>query len=319
MLPPTRQMTIARAEKELFGALAAGQLVAIAKNDAGKVVEIPQREWPYLQLFEEQETDVLKHNAFDPFPAFTQIKFWRKDLQRLWEEFVIQPYMMEPMTRSDTAGYVPLCAALHWTMTEGGRLRMNLEDPEAWDECVRQLPSLISTGEIQIIGRPSGGGAAEKIPAETFAGVVATLPSRDEFSVLVGRDPWISCSCYLDQQSWNADFNDQLHLPPGGSASWTHLQVKKGDVLREIKFVNGKESRRPVYETGAPGRPTSMNLVIHEFEARYIRGETTSSITQEAVALAEWLANTHPDAAPVTAKTIKNRLAGQFRTRHAQK
>ena len=64
-LPPTSQMTIAKAEKELFVALAAGRLVAIAKDGAGKVVEIPQREWPYLHLFEEQERDVLKHHALD--------------------------------------------------------------------------------------------------------------------------------------------------------------------------------------------------------------------------------------------------------------
>ena len=75
-------MTIAKAEKELIFALAAGHLVAIAKDGAGKVVEIPQREWPYLQLFEEQESDVLKHNALDATPAFTEIKLWRKDLQR---------------------------------------------------------------------------------------------------------------------------------------------------------------------------------------------------------------------------------------------
>src|SRR5262245_29195353 len=44
-LPPTSQMTIAKAEKELFVALAAGRLVATAKDGAGKVVEIPQREF----------------------------------------------------------------------------------------------------------------------------------------------------------------------------------------------------------------------------------------------------------------------------------
>jgi hypothetical protein len=112
-LPSTCQMSIAKAEKELFSALAAGRLVAVAKDSAGKVVEIPQREWPYLHLFEEQESDVLKRDALDATPAFTEINLWRKDLQRLWEEFLIQSYMIEPMTQPGTAGYIPFRAALH--------------------------------------------------------------------------------------------------------------------------------------------------------------------------------------------------------------
>jgi len=318
-LPPTSQMSIAKAEKELFAALAAGHLGAIAKDDAGRVVEVPQREWPYLKLFEEQESDVLKHNALDATPAFTEIKFWRKDLQRLWEEFLVQPYMIEPMTRTGTAGYVPLCAALHWIMTEGGRLSRNLEDSKAWSASVQLMLPLISTGEIQIIGRPSSGGPAEPIAGETFAGVFVSHATKEEFSVLVGTNPWIGCTCYIDDQHWSADFNDQLFLSHYGSANWTHLQVKKSDVLREIKFDERKEIGRTVYVSGAPGRPTSMNLIRQEFEARHGRGDTAGSITKEAAALANWLAKDHPAATPVTAKTIKNQLADQFRKRNSQK
>ena len=104
-----------------------------------------------------------------------------------------------------------------------------------------------------------------------------------------------------------------------GHASWTHLQVKKSDVLREIKFDHKKELERPVYVSGAPGRPTSMNLIRQEFEARFSRGDSAGSITQEAAALADWLAKAHPEATCITAKTIKNQLADQFRKRNAQK
>jgi hypothetical protein len=160
-LPSTCQMTIAKAEKELLFALAAGHLVAIAKDSAGKVVDIPQREWPYLELFEEQECDVLKHDALDAIPAFTEVKLGRKDLQRLWEEFLVQPYMIEPMNRAGTAGYVAFCAALHWIMTEGGTASKSLEDFGAWNDGVQQILPLISTGEIQVIGRPAAGGSAQ--------------------------------------------------------------------------------------------------------------------------------------------------------------
>jgi hypothetical protein len=177
---------------------------------------------------------------------------------------------------------------------------------------------LISTGEIQIIGRPGAGGPPQTIAGEAFASVKVSQPTKDEFSVLVGANPWIGCTCYIDDQHWHADFNDQLHLSHYGPASWTHLQVKKGDVLREISFRN-KEIPPPTYSSGAPGRPTSMNLIRQEFEARYSRGETAGSITLESTALADWLAKAHPLAAPVKAKTIKNQLSDQFRRRNAQK
>jgi hypothetical protein len=64
-LPSAAHMTIGEAEKTLFKALAAGKLVAVAKDKRGNIVEVPQREWPYLQLFEEGEQDVLKHEALE--------------------------------------------------------------------------------------------------------------------------------------------------------------------------------------------------------------------------------------------------------------
>lgn len=314
-LPPTCQMTIAKAEKALFVALAAGYLVAIGKDDAGKVLDIPQREWPYLHLFEEQESDVLKRDALDATPAFTEIRLWKKDLQRLWEEFLIQPYMIEPMMRPGTAGYVPFCAALHWTMTEGGTLERNLEDAEAWANCVERLLPLISTGEIEIIGR-SGTGPFQRIEQQIFASIPVSQPTQDPFSMITGNDPWISSMLYVDAEHWNADFNDQLYLFKSGPASWTHLQVKKADVLREIKFEDRSEALEPVpYKSGAPGRPSSNNLVKAEYDARCRRGETAPSVKLEAVALADWLSITHPSAPKLTAKTIENQTRAAFRGR----
>ena len=309
-------MTVAKAEKQLLAALTAGRLVAAAKDQTGKVVEIPQREWPYLHLFEEQESDVLKYAALDAGPAFTDVKLKRDDLQRLWEEFLVQPYMIEPMTRTATAGYVPFCAALHWIVTEGGTLSKNLEDFGAWKDSVKRILPLISTGELQIVGRPSSGGPAQTIPSETFAGVLVSHALRDELSIIVGDDPWISCTPYMDQQHWSSDFNDKLYLSSYGPANWTHLQARKGDLLREIKFEAGKDaSTLSVYKSGAPGRPSSKHLIKMEFEARCQRDETAKSVTLEAIALSRWLAETHPSAPQLTPKTIENQIRSAFRNR----
>jgi hypothetical protein len=317
-LPQTCQMTIAKAERELFSALAAGNLVAIGKDDARRVVDIPQREWPYLHLFEEQESDVLKRDALDATPAFTEIKLWKSDLQRLWPEFLVQSYMIEPMMQPGTAGYVPFCAALHWIMTRGGTVDKNLEDFGSWEACVQRLLPLLSTGEVQIVGRPSTGGPATIIASETFAGVLVSHALKDDLWVIVGYDPWISCTPYIDQQHWNTDFNDKLYLSHYGPASWTHLQARKSDLLREFKFENLREELAPVaYKTGAPGRPSSKQLITAEFDARRQRGETAGTVKLEADALANWLRVTHPSAPQMTAKTIENQIRAPFRNRGA--
>jgi hypothetical protein len=317
-LPPTCQMTIGKAEKELLVALAAGRLVAVAKDSAGQVADIPPREWSYLHLFEEKESDVLKHDALDAQPAFTDVKLRQQDLQRLWEEFLVQPYMIEPMTRTGTAGYVPFCTALHWIMTKGGTVSKNLEDFGAWNDSVQRMLPLISTGEIQIVGRPSSGGPPQTITNETFAGVLVSHALRDELSIIVGEDPWISCTPYIDQQHWSSDFNDELYLVHYGPATWTHLQVRKSDVLREFQIEEIPDATKLFsYKSGAPGRPTSKHLVKMEFDARYQRGDAARSVKLEATALASWLGETHPNAPQLTTKTIENQIRSTFRNRGA--
>ena len=233
-LPSTMEMSVSKAEKQLFAALAAGRIVAVAKDSAGNVVDIPQREWPYLTLFEEQERDVLKHDALDRTAAFSEINFRRDDLKILWQEFLVESYMIEPLMRAGAAGYVPLCSALHWIMTEAGHKVQHLADSKAWNASVEKLLPMISTGEVQIIGTPNSGGGSEAIDGHIFAGVLVSEPMRDSFEIITGDRPWISCTPYVNAEYWMHDFNDQLFLQKSGPASWTHLQVKKADVLREF-------------------------------------------------------------------------------------
>jgi hypothetical protein len=241
-LPATTKMTVSEAEKELFAALAAGRIVAIAKDAAGRVVDIPQREWPYLQLLEEQERDVLKHDALDREAAFSEIKLQRDDLQAVWEEYLVEPYMIEPMMRDGTTGYVPLCCVVHWIMTEAGTKVRHLEDRQAWTTSVAKLIQPISTGEIEIIGRPRSGGPPAKIEGHVFAGILVAEPLHVSFEMLTGDVPWVGCTPYVDDKRWGDDFNDHLYLGKTGPASWTHLQVKKSDVLREIRVEDWQDA-----------------------------------------------------------------------------
>jgi hypothetical protein len=84
--PANQKMTIRDAEKALWRALEEGQLVAEGMDATGKPVDIPEREWPYLRLFEERERDALKYHALDRYERYTRVHLKRSDLLRLWPE-----------------------------------------------------------------------------------------------------------------------------------------------------------------------------------------------------------------------------------------
>lgn len=67
------------------------------------------------------------------------------------------------------------------------------------------------------------------------------------------------------------------------------------------------------YRTGAPGRPTSIHLVMQEFERRTAAGLVRATLLEEAAELCEWVAVNHPGAPRLTIKTIKNRLRHAYR------
>jgi hypothetical protein len=69
----------------------------------------------------------------------------------------------------------------------------------------------------------------------------------------------------------------------------------------------------PIYRTGAAGRPTSWALVNTEVRRRW-GPETRGRKTAEwARIMFEWLQSEHPKAAPMTEKTLKNKLPDLLR------
>jgi hypothetical protein len=67
-----------------------------------------------------------------------------------------------------------------------------------------------------------------------------------------------------------------------------------------------------ITKTGAPGRPSSMGIVLAEFERRRMSGRCETSREAEAQKLAAWLKEKHPDMPVPTAKTIRNKLPKDF-------
>lgn len=72
-------------------------------------------------------------------------------------------------------------------------------------------------------------------------------------------------------------------------------------------------------ETGAPGRPSSMHLVVLKLRERAKAGRLETTVKGEAAALAAWFKANHPDKAPPTAKTIENNIRAEYRHLRARK
>lgn len=72
-------------------------------------------------------------------------------------------------------------------------------------------------------------------------------------------------------------------------------------------------------ETGAPGRPTSMHLIVLKLKERAKAGQLESGVMAEATTLAAWFKATYPHEPPATAKTIYNSIGSTYRDLTANK
>lgn len=108
-------------------------------------------------------------------------------------------------------------------------------------------------------------------------------------------------------QAWNEPADDPITEHYHGCQLLVNEHSLRGHWKPQVRLEPAK--------TGAPGRPSSMDLVITEFLARLRRGETAPSRAEEAAALARWLGDKHPNMPPCTTKTIRNRLPPSFQPR----
>jgi hypothetical protein len=289
-LPPTRQLSVKEAEQALWQALERGSLVAEALNDEGRPVDIPQREWSFLKLYEEGKRDVLKYNALDRKEAFTQVKLKRDAILDLWPmastyleapldySGLVDPIMIEPVSAVGSSGFVPLCCAIHWIMTDRGLRTMSLDDDMSWQAAVGKLLPLIQSEEIQLIGQRSGDPLTSQIPGHMLATIKVMAPfSRSLADIVLEAGSQIACSAFLGRELWLKDFNDCLYVTGRAKAAWTHLQVAKPQILD--RWPRHEPRARPAHDCyqwllelmqAAPGmRPKSKAAFLDEAKGRF--------------------------------------------------
>lgn len=95
-----------------------------------------------------------------------------------------------------------------------------------------------------------------------------------------------------------------------GECGWQEVLINREQLINYIHRNGWKIERR---STGAPGRPTSMQLVEAEFSKRAKEKIVLPTITQESEYLASWVASRFPLEPRLTPKTIKNKLALPYR------
>jgi hypothetical protein len=81
----------------------------------------------------------------------------------------------------------------------------------------------------------------------------------------------------------------------------------EGLTLYGVEIRNRDQAR--IEGTGAPGRPSSMHLLLDEAKRRLAEGKLVGTQEEEAKSLLAWLATNHPEAPRPGLKTITNKLA----------
>jgi hypothetical protein len=181
----------------------------------------------------------------------------------------------------------------------------------------QQIYSALQRGAVEMYGRANGSGDVERIaPAEwtrlRFFGIEGhdvALPGD------VNNEQFILSRPIADYLSWS--------VPPTNKPTvWIDPECPSAQALKEWPaFRDGQETsrvRQPepsddvIFRTGAPGRPSSMHLILAEFERRCDNDACELSLAQEARALHAWLCGNYPTAPPPSPGTIETRIRKDY-------
>ena len=184
----------------------------------------------------------MKYDALDRTQPFTRVQLKRDDLFKIWprvgqyakadeySSWPIEASMLKPISEPRNSGYVPLCSALQWIMSDGGK-RLVMMDQEAWDASVGALWPFFCTGEVEMIGLAAGATRTAPIPGNSLALVKVLRPLHVSISEILASSPSrIQCTPYTAEH-WQDRFNDRLYETGHSEPTWSHLQIRKSHLL----------------------------------------------------------------------------------------
>lgn len=158
------------------------------------------------------------------------------------------------------------------------------------DDANKSLKAACVGGKIDVTGVPADGGERQLVPPEAFR--YADLIVEDGGALY--REPKL-----------------------GGQMLFHNLRFSRDKVQKLGREDSNSSVEAGVSDrSGAPGRPSSMHLIVAEFERRIAAGETCQRVSHEAAELFHWF-ETQADykrMARATASTIENQIRARFRT-----
>ena len=298
----------------LWRMLARGLVRATAVDcRADERTVIPAEAWQRLKAAEtDHDRDEVRDMSRFPFgERYADVLLNVSDIRNAWPVVWNGSQPVPQLVPPTSKGYIPLFCAVHWIASGGGSTEIGWS-AEIWRDAYTQVIAGICSDKIEVIG--TTGGETKRIDGYTFAACKVVFPFEDHWthqSDPSSRMTLFSCP-YSDEAVWAAGFDDSLRGQDG--VRWSRIIVRGDDVTAAWPIGRSETGHETeAYRTGAPGRPTPMQVIKDELEARHGRGETCGTLTGEAEALSKWLAAEHPKALQVTQKTIKNQLRSSFR------
>jgi len=224
-------------------------------------------------------------------------------------------YVLPPLIKPEGPGFMPLYCAAQWIATREGTVEIDPLDEAIWRAAYKELLDRLASEDIKVVGIK--GGVSEQVRGVHFASCPVDYPFSDaSLESMLSEELHLVSYPYIDDEHWRNGFDDSLEDRRG--AKWKRLAVLKSDVKRCWEFGAIASDDPPMKRrSGAPGRPSSMDLVEVEYRARWARGEVQERIGNEAKALSHWLSIAHPGEPKLTAKSIRNRLGSEHRKRLA--
>lgn len=308
---PEFSMTTSDAQAALWSALQASCFEATGVNAASGTREtISAMHWRDLSCFEEQGRDLVRSELKpdQSWLRFTDVVVPSGHLRGIWPKRPPPPERLTlPATaRPDGGGYMPLFSAALWIATEGGTVDFDPTELDRWKPTYAALLARISSDEVTVSGLQRG--QRDVIAGVHFAGIAVAYPYQDtQIELIFSEALYLHSSPYFGEEKWRDGWNDVLENR--SHKKFTHLMVKSTDIASLWPF-----DYQPHGRTGAPGRPTSRQLVELEFGRRRSTGETLGSIGAESEALSHWLQENHRKQPQMKPVTIANAIRSAFNT-----
>ena len=75
--------------------------------------------------------------------------------------------------------------------------------------------------------------------------------------MLLSAPSHIACTPYVDEEHWRRDLNDKLYESGHSGPAWTHLQIRKSELLDRWDRIRANNSDFGFEDGSMPGRMCS--------------------------------------------------------------